>query len=168
MRTTAARRLGWGATAVLLVALGACGSGGDDEPPAAAETGPGRGPATVVDEDAKAMVFAECMRANGLDMAEPAPGEDGFLDAFHAVVENVDEATAGRAIATCDGFFPTYGEVGHGSNTAATVALAECLRGQGLDVPDNLFANGALGAVEPSDLRSALAGCRDVVAGVRR
>ena len=118
---------------------------------------PGGRPATVaIDEDAKAQVFAECMRANGLDMPVPAPGEDGFLDAFHDTVENVDEATALRVIAACDGFFPTYGEDGHGGDTAATSALAECLRGQGLDVPDSLFESGALRAVDPSDLQSAL------------
>jgi hypothetical protein len=171
MRRSTARLLDWGAAGIGLVVLSACGGFGADDGGRAAtgDAGPGKRPATVVvDEDAKALVFSECLRANGLDMPEPAPGEDGFLDAFHSAVENVDEATAQQVVATCDGFFPTYGADGHGGDTAASLALAECLRGQGVDVPDGLFENGALRTIDPVDLRSALDDCRDVVAGARR
>jgi hypothetical protein len=156
--------------AAALLGLGACGGSDDDgddgAAPAEADSDAGAATGTgATDEDAQALVFAECMRENGIDMPDPAPGQDGFFDAFHGVVDQYDEATVQEAITACDDFFPTYVAGGHGGDDEATLALAECLREQGLDVPDNLFEDGSLRDIDQDELRSALEACRDVVAG---
>ncbi len=156
--------------AAALMALGAC-SGSDDDgadgaTPAEAEDDTGGATETgATDEDAQALVFAECMRENGIDMPDPAPGQDGFFDAFHGVVDQYDQTTIQEAITACEGFFPTYVAGGHGGDDEATLALAECLREQGLDVPDNLFEDGSLRDIDPDELSTAMEACRDVVAG---
>jgi hypothetical protein len=108
------------------------------------------------------------MRGNGVDMPDPAPGQGGLSDAFHEAEENYDKATIDEALAVCEDFLPRRAHGGdHGPDSETTLALAECLREQGLDVPDNLFEGGGLGAhdVDDDELRAAMEECRDEVAG---
>jgi hypothetical protein len=164
--TTRSRVLGLSVVAVALLGLSACGSSdeggasaaGTSDPTTASETEPS-------DADAEALVFAECMRDNGVDMPDPAPGQDGFFNALHSIVDRYDQATIDQAVAACEDFFPTYAGAGHGGDGEDTLALAECLREQGLDVPDNLFQDGGLPDVDPDKLSAALEECRDVWAG---
>lgn len=154
------------AVAVALAGSGACGGSDDDDDGAATPTTNGGSAATgSADADAQALVFAQCMRDNGVDMPDPGPGQDAFFDAFHGVVDQYDQATIQGAIGACDGFFPTYVAGAHGGDSEATLALADCLRKQGLDVPDNLFEDGSLRDIDRDELQSALEACRDVVAG---
>lgn len=163
------RVFGAAAVAVALLGLSACGS--SDDADADASGGGGSDPTTASatespDADAQALVFAECMRDNGVDMRDPEPGQDGFFDAFHGIVEAYDRATVDQAVAACEDFFPTYaGTGGHGGDDEAVLALADCLREQGLDVPDSLFKDGALADVDQNELSAAMDECRDVWAG---
>jgi hypothetical protein len=156
------------AVALALLGLSACGDTSDDDAVAPADDESGAAAATDTespDADAQALVFAECMRTNGVDMPDPAPGQDGFFDAFHGVVDSYDQTTIQQAIASCEDSFPTYVAGGHGGDDEATLALAECLRDQGLDVPDNLFEDSALRDIPTDELRDAMEACRDVLTG---
>ena len=175
MTRTSARRGTLGAVApvvALLLILSACGgsaegggvaSAGGDANPAAEDTL--REAVDELDEEVQALAFAECMRGNGVDMSDPAPGQGGLSDAFHEAEERYDRATIDEALAACEDLLPQRAhEGGHDAERTETeLALAECLREQGLDVPDNLFDGGH--DVDDDELRAGLEECRDVVAG---
>jgi hypothetical protein len=171
MTPTTAWRRAFGAAAVaVLLALSACGGGAEDgvasaggeADPAAENTERGS-----LDEEVQALAFAECMRGNGVDMPDPAPGQEGLSEALHGLEDDYDQATIEQAVTACREFLPQRAhEGGHDSaRQEAMLALAECLREQGLEVPDNLFEGGGLHDVEDEELRAAMEECRDVVAG---
>jgi len=107
------------------------------------------------------------MRGNGVDMPDPAPGQEGLSEALHGIEENYDQATVDEALAACEELLPQRAhEGGHDQQRdEVMLALAECLREQGLDVPDNLFEGGGLHDVDDDELRAAMEECRDVLAG---
>jgi hypothetical protein len=166
MGATQRRLFGAATAAVALLALSACGGSGDANGDASGGGGSDPAPASEAaspEADAEALAFAECMRDNGVDMPDPGPGQGGFYQAFHGLEDSYDQATLDQAIAACEDLFPTYaGEGGHGTDDESVLALAECLREQGLDVPDNLFEDGALGDIDEDELRPAMEECRDV------
>jgi hypothetical protein len=169
MTETAARRRAFGAAAVAvaLLVLSACGgtTGGDGVASAEGDADPANNVDTEPrDEDAQALVFAECMRDNGVDMPDPGPGQQGFYEAFHGIEGSYDRATVEQAVDACQDLMPQFAAEDHGDDEAV-LALAECLRDQGLEVPDNLFESGALHDVEQDELMAAMEECRDVVAG---
>ena len=173
MTATTARSRPFGAAAIIvaaLLALNACGgatgggevatAGGQADRAAtdAEETAP-------LDEDAQALAFAECMRDNGVDMPDPAPGLQGLVDAFQHGAADHDRSTVEQALAACQGLLPQYAhDDGHVQDDEMMLELAECLREQGLDVPDDLrqLRRDDIGHDE---LRSAMEECRDVIAG---
>jgi hypothetical protein len=143
-----------------LLALTACRGGA--EAPAAEDPGGG-----ARDEEVQALAFAECMRGNGVDMPDPAPGQEGMSEALHGLEDDYDQATIEQAVTACRDFLPQRAhEGGHdAARQESMLALAECLREQGLEVPDNLFEGGGLHDVEDEELRAAMEECRDVLAG---
>jgi hypothetical protein len=164
-------RRGFGMAVVALVALTACGrqAGGGEVASAGGEPGPtAQGTEQPsLDEEVRALAFAECMRGNGVDMPDPAPGEGGLREAFHGIQEDYDQATIEQALAACQDLLPQRAhEGGHDSAREEVVlALAQCLREQGLEVPDDLFEGGGLHDMADEELRAAMEECRDVVAG---
>jgi len=166
-----ALRRSFAVAVVVLLTLSACGgpadgdgvaSAGGEANPAAEDT-----QQEPIDEEVRALAFAECMRDNGLDMSDPAPGQGGLSEAFHGIQEDYEQATIDEALAACQDLLPQRAhEGGHdASRDEVELALAECLREQGLDVPDNLFEGGGLHDVEDDKLRAAMEECRDVVVG---
>jgi hypothetical protein len=170
MRSAALRR-SFGVAVVALLALSACG--GQAEGNGVASAGGEATPASEdgvqepIDEEVRALAFAECMRGNGVDMPDPAPGQRGLSEAFHGIQEDYDQATIDEALAACRDLLPQRAhEGGHdAARDEVELALAECLRKQGLEVPDNLFEGGGLHDVVDDELRAAMEECRDVVAG---
>jgi hypothetical protein len=173
MTRTTARRRTFGAVAavVALLVLSACAeaaegggvasAGGEADPVAAEETAP-------LDAEAQALAFAECMRAEGVDMPDPAPGQRGLGEALqHGADETRDRAAIEEALAACQDLAPQYDhEPGHDQEREEMMLeLAECLREQGLDVPDNLFEGGAMHDVDEDELRAAMEECRDLAGG---
>lgn len=154
---TLRRAFGAAATAAVLV-LSACSGaegGGRDTTPA--------------DEQAQALAFAECMRDNGVDMPDPAPGQQGLREALrHEDVQDEDKETFDQALAACDNLAPQFGhgdEAGHEQERdEMMLELADCLREQGIDdVPDDL------GGIDHENLddefTAALEECRDELGG---
>jgi hypothetical protein len=117
-----------------------------------------------LDPDAQALVFAECVRDNGVDMPDPGPGQQGLVDAFRAVSGDYDRATLEQALAPCQDLMPQYAQE-HPAGDDWMLALAECLREQGLDVSDNPFQDAHSGAVDVNKFTKAMEVCRDVLTG---
>jgi hypothetical protein len=170
MTRTSARRRMLGAVAVVaLMILSACsGSDGDDVASAGGEENPANPAATEdaapLDEDAQALVFAECVRDNGVDMPDPGPGQQGLVDAFRAVAGDYDRATLRQALSACQDLMPQYAQEQHADDDWQ-LQLAECLREQGLEVSDNPFEDAHSGAIDQNEFAAAMEVCRDVLTG---
>ncbi|MEM8904854.1 MAG: hypothetical protein AAGF02_14225 [Actinomycetota bacterium] len=141
-----------------LALLAACGDGDDDGVTAApivvegAESASGGAAsgddgsgdaAPAADDEALALEFADCMRAEGIDYVDPDIGADGSVDLLSGFA-NVDP-TEGQDEAQAA--FDVCGEILDGStllpdgseavaNEDALLEFAQCLRDQGLDVED--------------------------------
>jgi hypothetical protein len=157
------------AAAVALLALSACGAaegdgvasaGGEENPARPAETED----AAPIDEDAQALVFAECMRGSGVAMPDPGPGQQGLIDALRSVSRDYGRATMRRALAACQDLMPQYAQE-HPTGDDWQLDLAECLREQGLDVSDTPFEDAHSGAVDVNEFSAAMEVCRDVLTG---
>src|ERR687891_2144325 len=170
MTPTTTRWRTFGAAAVVaLLVLAACSTaGGERVASAGGDANPaqpaGTEPAAPLDEDAQALVFAGCVRDNGVNMPDPGPGQQGLVDAFRAVSGDYDQATLEQALAACQDLMPQYAQE-HPTGDDWMLALAECLREQGLDVSDNPFEDAHSGAVDVNEFSAAMEVCRDVVTG---
>lgn len=170
-RTTATWRTSGAAAAVVaMLVLSACsGAGGDGVASAGGDKTAAKptqtGSSTPLDADAQALVFAGCMRDNGVNMPDPGPGQQGLGQAFEAVAGNYDRETLRKAISACQDLMPQYpGGVDH-TNDDWMLKLAECLREQGLEVSDNPFNDAHSGAIDVGEFSAAMEVCRNVLAG---
>ena len=172
MTRMTARQLMFAVAAVAAVlALSACG--GTDEGDGVASAGGAQNAAqpaetessAPLDADAQALVFAGCVRDNGVDMPDPGPGQQGLVDAYQAVAGNYDRATLEQALTACQNLLPQYPQQEHPTGDDWMLALAECLREQGLDVSDNPFEDAHSGAIDVNEFSAAMEVCRDVVTG---
>jgi hypothetical protein len=139
---------------------GVASAGGKDDAATPVETEK----SAPLDPDAQALVFAGCVRENGVDMPDPGPGQQGLVDAFRAVSGDYDRATLEQALAACQDLMPQYAQE-HPAGDDWMLALAECLREQGLDVSDNPFQDAHSGAVDVNEFTKAMEVCRDVLTG---
>jgi hypothetical protein len=166
--STTPRRPFAAAAVVGLLVLSACSAAeGDGVASAGGEENPANPPAAEqaapLDEDAQALVYAECMRDNGIDMPDPGPGRQGLVDALQAVAGN-DRATMRLALSACEDLMPQYAQEQH-ADEDWQLALAECLREQGLDVSDTPFEDAHSGAIDVNEFSAAMEVCRDVLTG---
>jgi predicted small secreted protein len=151
--------------------LGACNAAeGDGVASAGGEANPTAEDAEqgTLAEEVQALAFAECMRANGIDMPDPAPGQGGLSDAFHETEDNYDGETVEEALAACQDLLPQRTHAGghDAAREEALLDMADCLREQGLEVPDNLQQQGGLlHDLDDDELRAAMEECRDVLTG---
>lgn len=170
-RGTGRSTIGMVAAIAALLALTACAgdaargdvaSAGGDASPTAEGT-----EQESADEEAQALAFAECMRDNGFDMPDPGPGQEGLMTALREAMLSLDQSTVEEvfqeAFAACESLLPAFALPDHGQADDETMlALADCLRDQGLDVPDDLFSSGALHDIPRDELMAAMEQCRDV------
>jgi hypothetical protein len=168
---TISRSTAGAVAAVAVLILGACSrgdGGGDGVASAGGETDTADAAETEVtaplDPDAQALVFAECMRDNGVDMPDPGPGQQGLGEAFQSVAGDYDEATLEQAITACEDLLPQYASEEQHTDEIM-LDLAECLRDQGLDVSDNPFEDAHAGRVDVGEFSAAMEVCRDVLTG---
>jgi hypothetical protein len=142
--------------AVALLAAGCGGGGGDDDTQiatlsdsdtATADTGTTESTASTEDSQEALLAYAECMRGEGIDMADPTFDADGNATGGgfgpdSGIDPRSDEFQAAQE--TCGSLIEgvTLGGPGGGGgfdNEAmqeATLAFTECLRDEGLDVGD--------------------------------
>jgi hypothetical protein len=120
--------------------------------------------AAPLDPDGQALVYAGCVRDNGVDMPDPGPGQQGLVDAFRSVSGDYDQATVEAALAACQDLMPRYAQA-HPTGEDWMLDLAECLREQGLDVSDNPFQDAHSGAIDVNEFSKAMEACRDELSG---
>lgn len=114
-------------TLVLCVAgLVACGGGGSGS------GGDGKGAA----RDEAGLEFAECMRAHGVEMEDPEPGQNIAIDGSE------DPATK-KALAVCGGKLDAVAQEASPEEDEefreGWLAFTECMRGEGIDLADPQF-----------------------------
>lgn len=147
--------------------LGACSDDGAGDQVATAG-GDGTEPAaetTAASDDAQALVFAECMRDNGIDMPDPEAGLEGLLEAATSSGEHT-EAEITAAIAACEDELPAFDEVEDVDiDEEALLAHTECLREQGLDISDDLEDTARFEEMDPELLDAAFAACEHLLDG---
>jgi hypothetical protein len=168
MPRTARRRPVFGViAAAVLLGLSACttaqgdrvaSAGGGGSAPTSTRTG---NPAAQ-DPDAQALVFAQCMRDNGVDMPDPGPGQQGMSEAFQSVAGKYDQRTMQRALSACQNLMPQYAAEQQHSDDIM-LELAECLREQGFDVSDDPFDDAHQGKIDVGEFSAAMEVCRDVL-----
>jgi hypothetical protein len=132
----------WAAAALAMVAVSAgCGGTRSGTHTAATPGTAGSGVNSASTTRAKAVKFAECMRANGVD-AFPDPDASGALT-IDAVANgsslDTDSAAFKQALSTCKGLEPS-GFTGHkrsAQEQEAALRFAQCIRDNGVtDFPD--------------------------------
>jgi hypothetical protein len=112
--------------ALCVVGLVACGGSSNSD---ASETAMG--------EQEAALEFTECLRAHGVDVEDPKPGQKNIE------VGDGEDPTTKKALAACDGKIDSAGqELSSGEAEEfreGALALAQCLRDQGIDMGDPEF-----------------------------
>ncbi|MPZ74480.1 MAG: hypothetical protein GEU74_14865 [Nitriliruptorales bacterium] len=168
-RTTARPRIFVAVAAVVMLTLSACNAaGGDGVVSAGGRANPtATEDAETLDADAQALAFAECMRAEGIDIPDPGPDQEGLTAALHEAEEDYNRETYDQALTACEELLThrDHDRGDHGPDAETMLELAECLREQGLEVPDNLFEGAALHDIEDDEFRAAFEECRNEVAG---
>ena len=135
------RRTTWAAAALAIVAVSAgCGSTGGNHTASTAGTA-GSGASSTSTTRAKAVKFAECMRANGVG-AFPDPDASGALT-IDAVANgsalNTSSAAFKHALSACKYLEPAgfTGNRRTPQEQKAALAFAQCIRDHGVrDFPD--------------------------------
>jgi hypothetical protein len=147
-------------TAALTTMLAACGSddpGGGDNP-----TSAGGDDAAASDEDL-ILDFYQCLRDNGLDVADPDLGSGGpqagggppGVDTSDPAAMEVVDLCREAALGDVEG--PVQFGNGAGGNMADTSSLidfVDCMRDHGIDMPDP-GSDGRLGMPEDVDPQSS-------------
>ncbi|TDC51782.1 hypothetical protein E1212_11300 [Jiangella ureilytica] len=161
-----------GVAAALL--LGGCGGdAGGAEVASAGGTAAAAAPTEEgeQDQDEQALEFAECLRENGVDAPDPQPGQRGGFGGFGDAMSDVDEETLQAAMDACRDLAPTFDRERDltPEQQEQMLELTECLREQGIDVPDpgaggfGGGGGGGLGDIDRDELDAAREACRDIV-----
>lgn len=170
----------WAIVVVGLLALAAgpvtaCGQddGGDDGVAAVGDgpsdtstsTGDDGAPAPT-DPDEQILEFTQCLRENGLDVEDPAPGE-GLRLQFGP---ETDQATVEAAMEACRELAPGGGPGGPGGpgvDPQAAIEHAECMRENGVDAFPDPSSDGQImigpEVAEDPDFESASEACDDLL-----
>jgi hypothetical protein len=173
------RRTTWAAAALAIVAVSAgCGSTGGNHTASTAGTA-GSGATGTSTIRAKAVKFAECVRANGVS-AFPDPDASGALT-IDAVANgaslDTDSAAFRQALSTCKGLEPAgfTGRKRSAQQQKAALRFAQCIRDNGVkEFPDpgpddpmidtrRIPSSGMPGGM--SILHAAMQKCRGSAAG---
>ncbi len=106
-------------------------------------------PATEATDEERAIEFAQCMRANGIDLPDPVINADGSIDLGGNVTPGSIDPTSDAfsdAIAVCGSIvagasFLPGANVDEAQQQANLLAFAACLRGLGYDVVDPVLSD---------------------------
>ena len=149
-------RSGLMAVAVLMVAVTACGGGSDPSGVASLDEVDPVDPGTSeqveeVDVEEATLAFTACLRDQGLDVEDPTfDGEGGFVFNFGEVRSAGQDGERGpddafrAALDECsplmEGVGGRFNQTDRTEIEDSLLALAQCLRAEGLDVPDPDFS----------------------------
>ena len=109
------------------VGLVACGGGGSSSA--------GSGSSSASEEEA-ALEFTQCMRAHGVEVEDPKPGQKNIE------IGDGDDPTTKKAVAACNGKLPAGQELAADEQEEfkeGALALAQCFRENGIDMGDPTF-----------------------------
>jgi len=183
--------------AVLVIALVAmaCGGSGGTGVASLESADPGgdgaASPSPSLDPQEAALAFAECMRENGVEMADPQFDADGRGEFSIGIGgpgggDQPDRETLEAAMEACRGLMPTLGGAGGRELTPEDqdriLAFTECMREHGVDIADPQFGEGGgfirvgpgdgatddgASAVDPNDpeFQAAQEACRELLPG---
>jgi hypothetical protein len=166
-------RLGWTviAVAVLAFAAGACSKpSGEGVATAGGDTGQNQtDPNKPADEPAERVrQFVTCMRAEGIDLPDPEPGDATGKSALRYAYEDKDKNEIGPAMEKCSKYLPAGGD-----NVRLTPEqiersrlFARCMRENGVpNFPDpdpegNFSTDAGIDKTDPA-MRDAIDKCRN-------
>ncbi len=173
--------------AALALVAAACGGGSDSQGVASLESesevlaASTDDPATTEADAEEAMLaFAQCLRDQGLDIADPEVDEDGNLRLSRPApdAEDLDRAAFQEARDACSGLLEgvSFGfrDFDRTEIEDTLVEYAACMRDNGVDMPDPDFSaqpgpggGGPFGRLDPDDpaFQAAAAACQDILAG---
>lgn len=163
---------------------GGAADGDDGETETGGETDEGAATAAPANGDEEqALAFAQCMRDNGVDMADPTVNADGSIDLFGGQgpggadgLSDTEQAAFEACGDVLEGasFLPGGGDLTEIEDQL--LKIAQCFRDQGLDVDDPDLANFAPGNgagtpfgpdFDPTspEAQAAIEACGDLIAG---
>lgn len=115
------------------------------------------------DEQQGLLDFAACMRDNGIDMPDPEAGPGGLQTAMSDAIASYDRDVLFSALEECRDLLPSQTvQRAESVDSETELAFAECLREQGLDVPDDVFTSGVPDDIDPDQLSEAMTACQEV------
>ncbi|CAM4226381.1 hypothetical protein KIPE111705_45675 [Kibdelosporangium persicum] len=161
----------------LLALLGACGSTDNSNQGIASAGGNGSSaPPTSTsqpgDSGEQMQKFAKCMRDNGVDVPDPEPG--GGLGNWDESKVDRDSPAFQKAMEACKSFLPGGGDLSKLDPKLVDQVreLTQCLRANGIDVPDPDPNSPTLGMDAMKDIdrdspafQKAMEACKDKVPG---
>lgn len=120
------------------------------------------------DPEERVRQFVACMRAEGIDVPDPEPGDVSGKSALRFAVEGVDKAKLGAAMEKCNEYMPEGGqrEPLTPEQVEGMRAFAQCMRAEGIDWPDpnadGTFPEGTASQLRKDDppTRAALEKCQ--------
>jgi hypothetical protein len=134
---------------VLLLAAAACGGSSDDNDGVASlgsGTGTSTGSGTNDDEgdpQESLLEFVQCMREHGVDMPDPdSEGRLTFSQRPNDDPQKFQEAQKACQDLLPQGRGPRLSEEDQQAFQEAALAFAECMRKEGIDMPDPQFGDG--------------------------
>jgi hypothetical protein len=169
------------AVPALLLMLGAavaCSDNSDDGDGVATVDGnesenPGGSDTEQLSDEEQAQAFVDCMREQGIDMPDPDPnGEGGLLDLQELDIPREELQPALDACREYAPFGDNAGEPLDAETLAQMTEFAQCMRDNGIDVPDP-DPNGGFGLgegdIDPQDpdFQAAIEACQDLLAEFR-
>lgn len=157
------RRGALAAVALAALATG-CGGGGDETPGVASGGGTRSAPASASASPSgsrqdQLVAFAGCMREHGIEVADPAPGDENV----QLPPGTKGDTRTQKALAECQGLLGAGGKEGTDATAQdKAVRLARCLREKGLDVADPEPGKPLQlsGAANDPKARTAITECR--------
>ena len=105
---------------------------------------------SAADEEETQLEFAACMRAHGVDMPDPQPGQEGMVFGVQkgpggkSTGINPDDPKTKKAMAACE---DKLGDIGQDISPEQkeefkeqALAFSQCMRDHGIDMPDPQFS----------------------------
>ncbi|MBO2448536.1 hypothetical protein J4573_15645 [Actinomadura barringtoniae] len=114
------------------------------------------------------MKFAQCMRANGIDVPDPKPGDK----AGWRLEKGQDRGKLEGALKKCQGYLQAGGKMPDLKDPKVRDAMtrfAQCMREHGVDMPDpgpdGSFKVGGMAGVSQEKAEKARDACRSFLPG---